>query len=263
MVAVPELVTDAAHGLDGALGARGRGGELLAQRAHVNVHRAGAAGEGDVPHVGEQAVAREHAAWRGHEGLEQVELLGGERHGHAVGGHGVAPLVEHDAPEREAVRLGRLPACGRLGAAEQRPHAGQQLHHAERLGQVVVGAQVEPVGLVELVALGREHHDGDVPCGRLAPQAAQHREAVHIGQHDVEEHEVGNGLGAGVEELSRRREALRADARLGEGVERELEDARVILEIVDRGFRHGFLLGLCAGSTHPSPEARQPNRPAT
>ena len=48
-------------------------------------------------------------------------------------------------------------AARRLRAAEHRAHARQQLARVERLGQVVVGAELEADDLVDVVALGGEH----------------------------------------------------------------------------------------------------------
>ena len=54
----------------------------------------------------------------------------------------------------------------RRGYAARSPQEGvapaHQLHHAEGLREVVVGARVEPSHLVVLGALRGEHHDGDV-----------------------------------------------------------------------------------------------------
>ena len=53
--------------------------QLLAQPPHVDVHRARAAGVAIAPDVGEQHVARQHAAAVREQVLEQQEFLGGER----------------------------------------------------------------------------------------------------------------------------------------------------------------------------------------
>jgi hypothetical protein len=66
-----------------------------------------------------------------------------------------------------------------------RPQPGQQLGHPERLGQVVVGAQVEPVGLVVLAVLGRQdEHRHPVLLG---PQPLADLVAGQLGQHQVED----------------------------------------------------------------------------
>ena len=72
--------------------------------------------------------------------------------------------------------------------AQQRPDAGHQHDVGERLGQEVVGAGVEGLGLVELAVLGREHDDRR-PVAPL-PEGGADLVAVHARQHDVEDDRV-------------------------------------------------------------------------
>ncbi len=74
------------------------------------------------------------------------------------------------------------------GAAQQRADARQHLFEVERLGDIVVGAGVEALHLVApAVARGedQDRHRAAVAAPRL-----QHRDAVHLGQADVEHHGV-------------------------------------------------------------------------
>ena len=73
-------------------------------------------------------------------------------------------------------------------AAQGGAQPGQQLVHAERLGQVVVGAEVERGHLVGLRLPDREHDDRH---RRPSPQAADDVEPVDAGQPEVQEHDVG------------------------------------------------------------------------
>ena len=91
------------------------------------------------------------------------------------------------SPARIVVGRPRRP----LGPAQDRPDARDELARAERLGQVVVGAELEPEQLVELVVAGREHHDRD---RRVAAQLAGDVEAVEAGQAEVEDDQVGLAL---------------------------------------------------------------------
>ena len=73
-------------------------------------------------------------------------------------------------------------------AAQQRADTRQHLLEVERLGDVVVGAGVEALHLVApAVARGQDQHRhgaaGAAPC-------LQHRDTVHLGQADVEDHGV-------------------------------------------------------------------------
>ena len=81
-----------------------------------------------------------------------------------------------------------LAGDARLGAAQQRAHAGQQLADPERLGQVVVGAGVERADLVLLLADRRDQQDRRAqPVAQLPADVG----AVGVGQHQVEDHQVG------------------------------------------------------------------------
>ena len=92
----------------------------------------------------------------------------------------MSPDLEHRAAP---------PGSRRAGPAQDGPHPGHQLAGRERLGDVVVGAELEPDHPVDLVVAGGEHHHGDVARGA---QPAAHVEAVELaGQADVDHHELG------------------------------------------------------------------------
>src|SRR5439155_6530389 len=79
-----------------------------------------------------------------------------------------------------------------IGPSQEGADAAHQLAQAERLGQVVVGAELEaddPVDL--LLASGQEEHRHLRAAGT---QAAEDLEAVHAGQADVEDDEVRGPL---------------------------------------------------------------------
>ncbi len=80
-------------------------------------------------------------------------------------------------------------ALGGSGAADQRPQPRHQHDERERFGQVVIGAEIERVGLVVIAVLGGQHQHRGGP--HLAgPQLPQHLVAAHRGQHDVEHDDV-------------------------------------------------------------------------
>ena len=66
--------------------------------------------------------------------------------------------------------------------------AAHQLAQPERLGQVVVGAELEADDLVDLVVAGGQDEDGHLRAGRAEP--AEDLEAVHARQAHVEHDEV-------------------------------------------------------------------------
>ena len=72
-------------------------------------------------------------------------------------------------------------------AAQDALHAGEQLREGERLDEVVIGAELEPLdAVVDLVARAEEKHRR-LP---LPADALQHRPAVDPGQHHVEQDQV-------------------------------------------------------------------------
>ena len=74
------------------------------------------------------------------------------------------------------------------GAAQQRADARQHLLEMEGLGHVVVGAGVEALHLVAPAVARGEHQHRHGAAG--APPGFQHRDAVHLGQADVEDDRV-------------------------------------------------------------------------
>ena len=71
-------------------------------------------------------------------------------------------------------------------AADQRSQAGQQFFHMERLGQVVVGTGVDAGHLlVPAVARGEDQHRHRAAA---CPPFAQHGDAIHLRQAEVEHH---------------------------------------------------------------------------
>ena len=80
-----------------------------------------------------------------------------------------------------------------VAAAQQGAHPGQQLGEPERLGDVVVGARVEPHDRVDLVGAGRQHEHRHPAA--LVAQAPAHLQPVHAGQAEVEHHQVAGRPG--------------------------------------------------------------------
>lgn len=94
-------------------------------------------------------------------------------------------LVEGDAAARHLV--GGLQGFGSLAAAKEGSRAGEELANAERLCEVVVGAEFEPDDLVYLGVARRKEEDRR---GELRADAPAQFVAVDAGKHDVEDEEV-------------------------------------------------------------------------
>ena len=94
----------------------------------------------------------------------------------------VAGLVDHQVAVDQPPRSHRC-----RDPAEHRVDAQRELARAERLGHVVVGADLEADHPVGLLAQRGQHDDRDVA---LLPQPAAHLDAVDARQHQVEHDEV-------------------------------------------------------------------------
>ena len=107
------------------------------------------------------------------------------------------------SPSRVTSRFGRSTSSGPnrsrgtarlvgLRAPHRRPRSREQLLHAERLRDVVVGARVERRDLVGLRFAHRQHDHRHVAERAHPPD---HLGAVDVGQPEVEQHQVGRLLG--------------------------------------------------------------------
>ena len=137
------------------------------------------------PDVLEQLAARDERAAVLDEVAEQLELQARELDRRAAARDlGAAEVHAHVA---EGVGPGRRRRT-RPPAPEHRLDAGQELHHVERLRQVVVRAELEPQHAVHHLAAGGEHEDRRLHA--LLAQVAQHVEAAPAGQGHVEQDDV-------------------------------------------------------------------------
>ena len=75
-----------------------------------------------------------------------------------------------------------------LHPPQQRPDPGGELLRHDGLGDVVVGARLEPGD--EVVSVGLSGDDDDRHDARRA-QGTAHVESRHVGETQVEQHEVG------------------------------------------------------------------------
>ena len=137
------------------------------------------------------------------------------------------------------------PGLGAGRTPQDGADAGGQLVGVERLGDVVVGAEVEALGLVGGRALGRQQDDGDrAPLAELAHDL----DAVEVGHDDVEQDDVRPDLLGLLEGLLAAVGGDDAEALLTEGDRDELGDAGFVVGDEDEGLgAHWHLLGRCHG----------------
>ena len=77
--------------------------------------------------------------------------------------------VPLDVYDDRAVAQERM-GLGAMRTAQQRAHSGDHFVRAERLGDVVVGAELEPDDAVGFLGAGGEHDDGKRRGERVAAQ---------------------------------------------------------------------------------------------
>ena len=180
-----------------------------------------------------QLRAREDPARRSSQVARIAELGRGQLHPAAGGSHAHPRQVELDVTDDDAVgRLG-----GRFGASEHRADPGDQLPRAERLGHVVVGAELEADERVRLVAARGEHHDRD---RRGRPQPTRDVEPVEARQPEVEDDEVGMVPSRGLEGGRTVAGDEHLEARPLEVVADELHDLGLVVDDQDRA--HGGIV---------------------
>ncbi len=103
----------------------------------------------------------------------------------------------------------RAAGGGRCRAPQHRRHAEHELARGERLGQVVVGTQIEPGDPFRLVPSCGQHDNGN----RVLPaEPSEHLEPVQPGEHEVKNEQdrrvdervgqPGPAVGAGREPLA-------------------------------------------------------------
>src|SRR5437763_434121 len=166
-----------------------RRAQFLADLGHVDVNRAGVAVPAVAPHAVEDLLAGQGPPVVLGQVAEQLELLAGQVADLPVGPHLPPPEVDGGAAD-----LDHLKGGGRgLRPPQDRLHPGHQLPGGERLGEVVVGAELEAEDPVDLRVPGGEEDDGDAAQSGdgVGPQPLAHLEAVDAGQAHIEDDEAG------------------------------------------------------------------------
>ena len=118
--------------------------------------------------------------------VEQLQLLGGRIHPLAVHQQLVGVQIDDQLVKGELFLS--APLLLRAEAAEHRVDACQHLLHLKGLDDVVVRAPLQAVDLVLRLALGGKHNNRGLVA---LPDLLEHRPAVHHGQHNIQQHQVG------------------------------------------------------------------------
>ena len=166
-------------------GMLGVGLELGAERGDVIVDRAGGGERGVTPDDIEEPFAGDRLAIGFGEEPEHGELAGGQVQRSATADGGLSNEIDADRPEVQIADG----FAGWLGTTQQRADAGQEFARAEWFDEIIVGARIEAGDAILDLALGGEHEDrhGNGESAQLGAEG----ESIELGQHDVEQDEIG------------------------------------------------------------------------
>ena len=141
---------------------------------------------GEAPDISQQLFASKGAPRVAHEVHEQVELASGQGDELAADASFVSDGVHLEASGAQRGRL--LGGQGTRRPPKHSLDAGSQLARRERLGDVVIRAQLQSGDAIGLLAASGEHDDRH---GHRRPQPAADLEATQRRQHQVEDDEIG------------------------------------------------------------------------
>ena len=139
-------------------------------------------------------------------------------------------VIDDQLPDDIAPLLHFLAAAGPAGVAQRRADACQQFHRAERLGEVIIGAEIQRFGLVVLGDAGGNDDDGHAAP---AADAFDDADTVHIRQTEIQQDAVGT---MGGNERQRSTAISRGDDIIpggGKGAFQVAADAGIILNDQD------------------------------
>ena len=104
-----------------------------------------------------------------------------------------------------------------------------ELLRAERLGDVIVGAEREAANAIDLFLARREHHDGDAAGRVVALQFFEDFEPRHAGQHEIEHDQRRVFTARDRQRVRTRRRRRHAVSGLREMVDDERDDIGLVV----------------------------------
>ena len=162
--------------------------DLLPQPQDVHIHRA--IGDGAIaPHCIQQLLPAEDYARPRHQVFQQAVFGGRQRQFLAAQTHAAAVAIQFQAARFQD-------ADGRRLRAELQPDARDQFAHEERLHHVIVRADLQTDDAVGFGGPRRQEDHGNVAQVRIGAELLTDLQAIAIGQHDIEQHQVRTRLPA-------------------------------------------------------------------
>ena len=122
-----------------------------------------------------------------------------------------------------------------VGPPQDGAHPDDELLHAEGLGHVVVAAQGEAPQLVVEGVARREEQHGQPPADAVPAHALEDVEPAQVGEHDVEDDEVGAELGHRLEGVAAQVRHLDLHALVAQGHGQQVGDAGLVVDDQDAG----------------------------
>jgi hypothetical protein len=220
-------IPNAPHSLDQV-----RAAQLLAQLRDVDVDRTRAACKREPPDALEQPIAGDDLACMLRELGEQFELQRAQGNDRPGNRHAATPKVDSKVAQLDHARFPR----GRLGAPENRPDPRNELARRERLGQVVVGSQLEAQDPIDLLVPGGEDQNRHASP---SPQLLADFDSVQVGQTEIEDDEARVTPLDGLEAALARALADDLEACLLQVRSHQLADGLVVLDH-DHNSAHGL-----------------------
>ena len=171
--------------------------------------------------------------------MEDPKLGIGQAHESAVDAHLVASRVDLEVVDPQ--RSGRV---DRIGAATAQAAADARDEHfcAERLGDVVVGTELQSRHYVGLLASSRDHDDGDRSRTVVRLQAPTNLEAIEARQHQIEDDEIWMLAQRRCKSFFPRAGTHWVEAFLGEVVADQLRDVFFVFDDEDGLACHGLVV---------------------
>src|SRR4051812_23821387 len=176
-----QTVADSRFGQD-VFGTFRIGFHFLSQLAHIDAQILGVSML--IPELVEQEFVGQHLAGMLHQKTQEIVLFWRKPHLAFPQLDDPADQIDGEITDPEHGTLTLY-----LQAMTQRgPGACEQLVHAERLGDIVVGTAIERLDLADLIASARQHHDRYMFV--LCPNHLEQIKPLHVRKAEIEDNQV-------------------------------------------------------------------------